>query len=91
VTQGVVEAHYLLCPLCGGRASLTDHRCLDCGALAESVEWGPTSPELALVSRSNLRRAEPPPPPPAWNEEGFARSFVETPAAEWARAFPAHS
>lgn len=48
---GVVERHYLLCPYCGDRADLIDHRCLSCGALAVAVVWEPSSPELALVSR----------------------------------------
>lgn len=57
---GLVEAHYLLCPYCGGRAALDSHCCSRCGALAESVNWRPPpgeswSPELALVSRRAAR------------------------------------
>ncbi len=51
VKLGVVERHYLLCPYCGDRADLVDHRCLSCGAAAVAVVWEPSSPELALVSR----------------------------------------
>lgn len=46
---GIVERHFLLCPFCGDRADLTDHRCLGCGALAVAVVWEPSTPELALV------------------------------------------
>lgn len=52
-TLGRVEAHFLLCPFCGGRAALLDHRCSSCGALAEAVVWRRLeewSPELALVT-----------------------------------------
>lgn len=48
---GIVEKHYLKCPFCPGRADLTDHRCLECGAQAVAVVWSSSTPELALVSR----------------------------------------
>lgn len=53
MVTGVVEAHYLLCPECGGRADLVDHRCSGCGLLATEIVWEQGSPELALVSATD--------------------------------------
>lgn len=55
---GIVERHYLLCPFCGNRASLVDHRCSGCGAKAEYVVWSSGSPELALVGQKRSLHQE---------------------------------
>lgn len=52
---GVVERHYLKCPLCDGRQDLDRRVCSGCGAKPVAVLWlpaGPTSPELVAVQRT---------------------------------------
>ncbi len=54
LVPGIVERHYLLCPLCGNRQDLERRVCMGCGAKPVSVLWEPTepvSPELVAVAR----------------------------------------
>lgn len=55
MTLGVVESHYLKCPVCPGRAALDTHVCPGCGARAVAVQWDTplVTPELVMVGRTD--------------------------------------